>query len=252
MHLYEEEWLSGIRSGMKDLFEIRDDDDADDKSDEIEEKDEENYDNINGFDLNDTADLELSERGEQFAQYWIRKNPFEKFLRRVGKERAQKLSRLTVTWGTSEGNQICDWTWPGAYAVGIMSIVCSLFLPNLKHVTLQQTVFDYSDTNGFFLYRVGTNFGADTEKERWPDHMKSNIMTDDNDEYPSSPEPTMTKAIRLMIAACGSLKLLELKDWHLAGRVQWWEEALKKEGLVVKLQILVPPKGFWLNGITHG
>ena len=77
MHLFEEEWMEGLRSGMRGLFDIDGSSSSSSSSSlssgESKEEDEEgesDYDDIKGFDIND-MDATLFERSEQFAQYWI-------------------------------------------------------------------------------------------------------------------------------------------------------------------------------------
>ncbi|RFU25207.1 hypothetical protein B7463_g11129, partial [Scytalidium lignicola] len=71
MHLFEEEWICGLRSGMRDFFKVDDDDEAakeSDSDDTKEGEDEGDWDEIEGFDLNN-INATLAEQAEQFAQY---------------------------------------------------------------------------------------------------------------------------------------------------------------------------------------
>lgn len=240
MHLYEDEWMSGIRSGIKDLFDIDSDDEADQEPNAIEkfEEEEGDYERIDAFHLNGMDGKSLFERGQQFAQYWIRNNRLAKLMRRIGKRRAQELTTLRITWGGSEPNRMDEDQQPGPFAIGIMSVVCSLFLPNITYVTLRQTKFDGFDDyigRGCRIRSGRDMTSAISEEEHWPDHHKIEIMGQGEGEEEDSEQGHMITAIRLLIEACEDLRELELMNWYRGGRAQWWKEAFIKEGLVIKV-----------------
>jgi hypothetical protein len=244
MHLFEEEWLEGLRSGMEGLFEVDDDeaasdDEKDDDGNEEEEweEDETDFDEIEGFDIND-MDATLFERGEQFARYWIRKNPFAKQFRGIGREKVEKMEKLEVNWGGWEANRIGEVQMPGPYAVGVMSVVCSLFLPNLKWVALRQTVFNEAEEEFYARQRFqGHDQEGESEEERWPERLRIEVMgpDDDVDGEVDSEQGYIVKAVRILVEACRELKVLELRDWKSRGNSRWWREMFEKEGLIVRV-----------------
>lgn len=266
MHLFEEEWMRGLREGMEGLFEIKDDDEAAEESDsstteddeeeheeeeeEDEDGDESDWEAIEGFEINDMG-ASLFDRSKQFAQYWIRKNEFAILLRHIGKERVRKLGRLRITWGGWEAIRTGEMQRPGPYAVGLMSIVCSLFLPNLKYIELQQTAFNPGEENTYHYIRFGVDHNAEGEAAYWPDSLKLEVMgpgeadkqrkedgeetEEEAEDEPEGEQAYMIKAVRLIIDACENLKELRLQDWKTMGRAQWWRELLEKDGLAVKV-----------------
>ncbi|RFU25209.1 hypothetical protein B7463_g11130, partial [Scytalidium lignicola] len=142
------------------------------------------------------------------------------------------MGRLRITWGGLEANRMGEGQLPGPYAVGIMSVVCSLVLPNLKYIELQQTAFRDGERD-YYGGRFRVEVDAKCEAECWPDHLKIKMMGQGDDEEMSGEQSDMIRATKLMIEACGVLQELELQDWNTRGRAQWWREVLEKDGLSI-------------------
>lgn len=101
-------------------------------------------------------------------------------------------------------------------------------------MALQQTRFTDREES-YYIHRFGLEPNFETEGELWPDHLRPEIMADLDDGASFSDQGYMIKAIRLMLDACGGLKVLALNDWKRRGRSQWWRETLEKKGLVIQV-----------------
>jgi len=258
--LFEEDWLDGMRTGIAELFYVGDDEDSPDdegSEDHVPDgkdsddetrlrEDEADFDENEGFKMNEgfphqiyDMDASLAERGEQFARYWIRKNPFAKLLRDAGRENVAKMKNLEITWGQWEANMMGELQVPGPYAVGLMSIVCSLFLPGLKHVTLRQSVFGEGEEEfdaGILSVDI-TQDRVKSEDERWPETLREKVVghQDNLDDEPK--QYFMIKAVDLLIAACPGLQVLELRAWEARGHSRWWKEMFETDQLRVHVEV---------------
>jgi hypothetical protein len=146
---------------------------------------------------------------------------------------------MIVTWGGWEANRMGEVQMPGPYAVGIMSVVCSLFLPGLRRVTLQQTAFNEAESDYYGRQRFPGHDGeAENEEQRWPERVRIEVMGPDDDVNGEvdADQRYMIKAMRLLVEARGNLRELKLRNWKAMGNSKWWKEMFQKEGLVVMVE----------------
>jgi hypothetical protein len=138
-HVRSKEWLSGLEQEIAGLFDYSPD-----------EADESTADSKHGafsdaFEIdihNEAIRALLFKKGaREYGQTWVRKHPFAQFLRLIGKENAAKIKHLRIKWGPNEYTLGMGESMSGyevaPRAIGFMSVVCRLCLPNLEEVSLK-------------------------------------------------------------------------------------------------------------------
>lgn len=233
--MFEEDWLDGLVNVFETLY-------SKSLKDLI---DEGLYDKEYEDDLSDETfddDAPLTARAEGVGLWMIEENPFFRQLKKMGKEKAAKIEELRITWGRGGTLRTGEWYESGPYAVAIMSVVCELWLPGLKRVSLKGTMEPSRWCDTLLNRREGEN-DEEFDKRLWPDHLKEEMIGDkelgdfglDNVEY-----ETMIKALWLLRDSCEGLEKLTLKEWNYRGRAEWWREVLEKDGLKVDVQRTFP------------
>jgi len=244
-HLFDEEWMTGLRSGMESLFtggsnqEEEYDTDIDSGSE-------------SEFDATDAAwgnVLSFEERAKEVAQRWIEKNKFARFLKDLGPTKSKMIQHIRILWGAPEEIQTGELIEVGPYAIGIMSIVFGKYLPNLKEVALQLRHAPEGVNLASFSQYCWTCALELNDKQDFEDHAyehteneQSEVMGTRNLE--SAHEFQYVQALVLLMQNCSSLSMLRLENWHSqSSRLvwpEWWWDLVKRDGLAMTHQFPFP------------
>ena len=137
-HMFEEDWMEGLKKGFETLFNENPEhsDEGNEESGDVAsggEFDDDKFDN----EVANLAEMfggtgTFGERAETITFWMTRRNPFL-LLKKLGRDKIRKIENLKTMWGRRESIRTGNHIAPGPYAIAIMSVVCGLWLPGLKH-----------------------------------------------------------------------------------------------------------------------
>lgn len=242
--MFEEEWLDGLVNVFETLYSKTLKDLMDEGLYDKEYEDEHLEDDLSDETFDD--DAPLTARAEGVGLWMIEENPFFRQLKKMGRDKAAKIEELRITWGRGDTLRTGEWYESGPYAVAIMSVVCELWLPGLKRVSLQGTLEPSRWFDRLLDRREGES-DEEFDRRLWPDHLKEEMIANqelgdfglDGVEY-----ETMIKGLWLLRDSCEGLESLTLEEWNYRGRAEWWREVLAKNGLEVDVQRTFPDLDF--------
>jgi hypothetical protein len=144
--------------------------------------------------------------------------------------------------GKGETIRTVEWHESGPYDVAIKSVVCRLWLPGRKHLTLKGTM-EPSRWLDRMIDRGEDGSDEDFDRRLWPDHLKDEMIGQpefgnlglEDVEY-----EMMIKGLWKLRDACKGLERLTLEEWNYKRRAERWRETLGKYGLKVDVQRTFP------------
>jgi hypothetical protein len=286
-HIWEEDWMIGFEEGLLTTF-----DDSWEAIIASQHENEKHIEDSSGLftpskplkrnpllftdeessgerDQSDSDDsVQLEKRGLLVANFWIRKNPFANFVRRLGRDKASKIGHLRIVYGPREKIHSYDTRDPGPSSITMMSEVCRVLLPGLKQVRVKRIGPENkrcADVCPFIFDNPDDYERSLSSLENQKDWMMS-LDLDDGKINQDGLYPDLYKSLIWLSDAChevstydiegapdsntaqNSVQELRLEDWHCCDGdtplpEEWFAEIMKRDGLKLVFEQKYPRPG---------
>jgi hypothetical protein len=210
--IWSHQWLQGLEEELSNLFD-------------------EPLDNKSTIDKAPAAPLK--QKAQRFVDFFMHNNSFIRSLKALGRENAAKIKNITILWGACEQMVSGEHIDVAPYSIAVMSVVCKLWLPGLRKVSLKQNLAavnvcdkPYCQMDEFYWDIASGRFEAlDFPLTEWStmkmeEIEKRSILGINNSELdpltllpenPYAPLADLVRALFLLGEACVQVRQTKLK-----------------------------------------